>query len=60
MCGATSQTLFSNSALLTNWPRPVRPRSITAAMMAMAANMPPIMSLTGAPARNGRPGGPVI
>jgi hypothetical protein len=29
-------------------------------MTAMAPNMPPIMSFTGAPARRGRPTGPVM
>ena len=60
MCCETRNALFSNSALVTNWPRPVRARSISAPMMPMTANMPPMMSLTEAPARSGRPGGPVM
>ena len=41
-------------------PRPVTPRWISAPSVAIAANMPPMMSLTLVPARNGSPGRPVM
>ena len=56
----TSHAQFSKSPLCTYWPRPVRSRSRSAARIAMAPNMPPIMSFTGAPAREGLPTGPVM
>ena len=60
MCCATSSTLFSNRALCTSWPRPVFSRCASAAITPMAPNMPPMMSLTEAPARSGSPGRPVM
>ncbi|MNV85816.1 hypothetical protein D3C71_1797980 [compost metagenome] len=60
MCWPTRNTLFSNSAESTSWPRPVMPRCISAAIAPIAPNMPPMMSLTLAPARSGSPGRPVI
>ena len=57
---AERNTQFSNSALCTSWPRPVRSRSRSAARTPIAPNMPPMMSLTDVPARSGRPGGPVM
>ncbi|MCY1553968.1 hypothetical protein D9M68_905030 [compost metagenome] len=60
MCWPTRNTLFSNSADCTSWPRPVMPRWISAAMAPIAPNMPPIMSFTLVPARTGSPGRPVM
>lgn len=60
MCWAASRQQFSNSALWISWPRPVRARSCSAASTPMAANMPPMMSLTEVPARSGRPLAPVM
>ena len=60
MCVETSHAAFSKRPLCTYWPLPVRSRSRNAARIAMAPNMPPIMSLTGAPARSGLPTGPVM
>ena len=60
MCWEDRKTQFSNSALCTSWPRPVRSRSRRAASTPMAPNMPPMMSLTLVPARSGRPTGPVM
>jgi hypothetical protein len=60
MCWATRKMLFSNSALCTSWPSPVFSRCARAAMAPMAPNMPPMMSLTLAPARSGSPGRPVM
>ena len=60
MCCATRNTLFSNSALCTSWPRPVFSRRASAAIAPMAPNMPPMMSLTLLPARSGSPGRPVM
>ena len=60
MCWPTRNTLFSNSADCTSMPRPVMPRWISAPRMAMAPNMPPMMSLTDEPARSGSPGRPVM
>ena len=51
---------LSNSALLTRWPLPVTSRSRRAACAATTPNTAPMMSMTEAPARNGRPGGPVM
>jgi hypothetical protein len=60
MCVETSHAAFSNRPLWTYSPTPVRSRSRSAARIAMAPNIPPIMSFTGAPARNGLPTGPVM
>ena len=57
---ADRNTQFSNSALCTSWPRPVRSRSRSAASTPIAPNMPPMMSFTELPARSGRPTGPVM
>ena len=60
MCWPTRKAVVSNRALVTNWPRPVARRWLTAARMPMTPNMPPAMSMTEDPARMGRPGGPVM
>ena len=60
MCWATRNTLFSNSAACTSWPRPVCARCISAAIAPIAPNKPPMMSLTLEPARKGSPGLPVM
>ena len=60
MCWDERNTQFSNSALCTSCPLPVRSRSRSAASTPIAPNMPPMMSLTEVPARSGRPTGPVM
>ena len=60
MCCATRNAVFSYSALRTSVPLPVFSRSRSAARMPMAANMPPMMSLTEDPTRKGRSGRPVM
>jgi hypothetical protein len=60
MCWPTRNTLFSNRALCTSWPRPVMPRWISAPSAPMAPNMPPMMSFTLVPARSGSPERPVM
>jgi hypothetical protein len=51
---------LSNRELATFCPMPVASRSRSAASAATTPNTPPRISMTGAPARNGRPGGPVM
>ncbi|MCY1555756.1 hypothetical protein D9M68_924420 [compost metagenome] len=60
MCWPTRKTLFSNSEACTSMPSPVRSRWAKAAIAPSAPNIPPMMSLTLAPARSGSPGRPVM
>ena len=59
-CASTRARRSSRTApLCTYWPRAgARRGSRSAARIAIAPNMPPIMSFTGAPARSGLPTGP--
>ena len=57
MCVLVRKAALSNSALPTRCPLPVLSRSRSAARAAMTPNMAP---LTDAPARSGRPAGPVM
>ena len=60
ICVLMRKTALSNSELAMRWPLPVASRSRSAAWIAMTPNIAPMMSITDAPARSGRPGGPVI
>ena len=59
-CWPIRNTTNSNSALSTNPPLPVCSRCFSASTVPKAPNMPPTMSTTEVPARNGRPEGPVM
>ena len=54
------KTALSNSAPLTRCPCPVVSRSRSAACTATTPKTAPRMSMIEAPARSGRPGGPVM
>ena len=60
MCWPMRKAVVSKSALFTFEPFPVAARSLSARRIAMTPNMPPVMSMTDVPARNGWPGGPVM
>ena len=57
--GGEQHAVFVQRALHLR-PTPVTWRSLSAASTPMAPNMPPMMSFTELPARNGRPTGPVM
>jgi hypothetical protein len=59
-CWPIRNTTDSKSALSTSPPLPVRSRVLSASTVPKAPNMPPTMSITDVPARNGRPDGPVM